>query len=1100
MKTKKIFLASILLLVILTIGAVSAAEDANLTASNMGEDMVVESSMVDVEVNDSDLGTTDDFTLSKDPDLNVELENNVGEYNGYFNVKVTRSSKDACEWNRLIAYMDKNDDEWGDNEYTIYDDTPQNFDLKIAVGEAEFGSHTVYVEHWDYDDNLVKKFTFPVTVAGFYMDVFTGEDTEWGDDIKIHFNMPLTAVGTINFTFNGKKYVSRSDDYKRDDGYDEEMFDYDEWIESEGSQFNAIIKKEDVICGINNIVATYTPASKYSPFKEKTINTNLTVLSKIHFSTDSVDYGGKDTITLALPSDATGKLLVSIGGKNYTVNHDNGKYTFNYSLLDLGNYEVEARYTGHDYNVDYGLDWIDGHPLNFTSESITIRPYLDIARMIWDREKLDISVRMPSKYNGKVTLLRDSDLDYDYDLDDGYKISDDDIVLGTATIKNGIATVSFKVGPGEHEILAYVECGDYKGISNRKPVEVVYESSQWDMNLKNIQNMIMKGDNQYLAELGELPAHINIIDNLVLKIDGFEFKEYLIDDSEWLIDINSSKLSYGKHSFELIFLGDGYFEPKSVSGFFEVGNAAVYIPKELDVDRSLSDFHVLIPKAATGTVTFYVDDKKRDSVRLSDDYEYYDDENYLSFGFDFYVGDLSCGSHKVSIIKDAGNYQFRVDAEINVNYTLKSGESVMYGGDSLPIFAPRDKLEKLSVKIDGVSYVLKSSDYDSDYYVNIPSNLAPGIHDIVLSYSGDKIHPARTVKSTFEVIPTVIYNGEYINYGEGISLAMPNDAKGNLVVLIDNKLFKSVKANGNVFIPMDNAPFGYVKMDVMYDGDDYYVRTDKPNPVTFTKFKVPERIFLGEGEVSISLPSDVPAKLKVEYYDSNDDYKTIEKDLVNGKATISLSKLPYGSNSIWVSLEYLEDEEYDILEEYSTSFYIYVVKPIVTSGSSAVYSSNYKIKIQDINKKPISKASVTVLFDGKKVGTVKTDSKGYAYYKVSQAPKSSYAVKLVYGKYSTSFKLKVTHAVSLKTAAVKKSAKKLVLTATLKKINGKYLKNKKLTFKFNGKKYTAKTNAKGVAKLTIKKATLKKLKVGKKIAYQVTYGKDTVKKTAKVKK
>ena len=610
----------------------------------------------------------------------------------------------------------------------------------------------------------------------------------------------------------------------------------------------------------------------------------------------------------------------------------------------------------------------------------------------------------------------------------------------------------------------------------------------------------MKGDNQYLAELGELPAHINIIDNLVLKIDGFEFKEYLIDDSEWLIDINSSKLSYGKHSFELIFLGDGYFEPKSVSGFFEVGNAAVYIPKELDVDRSLSDFHVLIPKAATGTVTFYVDDKKRDSVRLSDDYEYYDDENYLSFGFDFYVGDLSCGSHKVSIIKDAGNYQFRVDAEINVNYTLKSGESVMYGGDSLPIFAPRDKLEKLSVKIDGVSYVLKSSDYDSDYYVNIPSNLAPGIHDIVLSYSGDKIHPARTVKSTFEVIPTVIYNGEYINYGEGISLAMPNDAKGNLVVLIDNKLFKSVKANGNVFIPMDNAPFGYVKMDVMYDGDDYYVRTDKPNPVTFTKFKVPERIFLGEGEVSISLPSDVPAKLKVEYYDSNDDYKTIEKDLVNGKATISLSKLPYGSNSIWVSLEYLEDEEYDILEEYSTSFYIYVVKPIVTSGSSAVYSSNYKIKIQDINKKPISKASVTVLFDGKKVGTVKTDSKGYAYYKVSQAPKSSYAVKLVYGKYSTSFKLKVTHAVSLKTAAVKKSAKKLVLTATLKKINGKYLKNKKLTFKFNGKKYTAKTNAKGVAKLTIKKATLKKLKVGKKIAYQVTYGKDTVKKTAKVKK
>ena len=90
--------------------------------------------------------------------------------------------------------------------------------------------------------------------------------------------------------------------------------------------------------------------------------------------------------------------------------------------------------------------------------------------------------------------------------------------------------------------------------------------------------------------------------------------------------------------------------------------------------------------------------------------------------------------------------------------------------------------------------------------------------------------------------------------------------------------------------------------------------------------------------------------------------------------------------------------------------------------------------------------------------------------------------------------------VSLKKVTVKKSAKKLVLTATLKKVNGKYLKKKTVTFKFNGKKYKAKTNKKGVAKVTIKSSVLKKLKVGKKIKYQVTYLKDTVKRTVKVKK
>ena len=72
---------------------------------------------------------------------------------------------------------------------------------------------------------------------------------------------------------------------------------------------------------------------------------------------------------------------------------------------------------------------------------------------------------------------------------------------------------------------------------------------------------------------------------------------------------------------------------------------------------------------------------------------------------------------------------------------------------------------------------------------------------------------------------------------------------------------------------------------------------------------------------------------------------------------------------------------------------------------------------------------------------------------------------------------------TLKTVTIKKSAKKLVLTATLTK--GKTLiKGKTITFKFNGKTYKAKTNAQGIAKITINKNILKKLKVGKTISMQ----------------
>ena len=89
--------------------------------------------------------------------------------------------------------------------------------------------------------------------------------------------------------------------------------------------------------------------------------------------------------------------------------------------------------------------------------------------------------------------------------------------------------------------------------------------------------------------------------------------------------------------------------------------------------------------------------------------------------------------------------------------------------------------------------------------------------------------------------------------------------------------------------------------------------------------------------------------------------------------------------------------------------------------------------------------------------------------------------------------------IALKTATVKKSAKKLTLQATLKK--GKTpIRSTYVTFKFNGKAYKAKTNSKGIAKVVIKKSVLKKLKVGKKIKYQVSYGRFIAKKTAKVKK
>ena len=87
-----------------------------------------------------------------------------------------------------------------------------------------------------------------------------------------------------------------------------------------------------------------------------------------------------------------------------------------------------------------------------------------------------------------------------------------------------------------------------------------------------------------------------------------------------------------------------------------------------------------------------------------------------------------------------------------------------------------------------------------------------------------------------------------------------------------------------------------------------------------------------------------------------------------------------------------------------------------------------------------------------------------------------------------------------KTVTVKKG-KKIVLKAKLKWSNGKPIKGKKITFKFKGKNYKAKTNKKGIAKVTIKKkSVLKKLKKGKKYTYSAKYYTNIVKGKVKIKK
>ena len=157
-------------------------------------------------------------------------------------------------------------------------------------------------------------------------------------------------------------------------------------------------------------------------------------------------------------------------------------------------------------------------------------------------------------------------------------------------------------------------------------------------------------------------------------------------------------------------------------------------------------------------------------------------------------------------------------------------------------------------------------------------------------------------------------------------------------------------------------------------------------------------------------------------------------------------------------------------------------------------------------------AMQSIKLDNAKVSAGKWEVKNSSFEEIEKAPATGASAGFVLGTacdgddnltFSDIVRFKVpkdkTIKLTLKTVKVKKSARKLVLSAKLKQ-SGKAIKGKKLTFKFNKKKYNAKTNKKGIAKVTIKKTALKKLKAGKKITYKVSYGNITISKKVKVKK
>lgn len=609
---------------------------------------------------------------------------------------------------------------------------------------------------------------------------------------------------------------------------------------------------------------------------------------------------------------------------------------------------------------------------------------------------------------------------------------------------------------------------------------------------------------------------------LTVTVDGKTYTETLTNGKA---TVNIHKLNDGSHNITVTYSGDGKYEPiiktsviivnNTVGGNSTGGDNSTNSTGDnttvVKVDPVLvvSAGDVSIGESAVVNVRTSVETGKVVVNVNKVDYELVISNGESSVS----IPDLAVGNYTV-IARFAGDDKFNEASNSTTFSVLKVSVPVTNETISIPegnsteysISLPADATGTLTVTVDGKKYTQTLTNGKAT--VNIPK-LNDGSHNITVTYSGDAKYESITKSSVVNVNTTVIDNSTDVKDNVTIIVSAGDITVGDdalikvtssqnsikITVTVNDKDYE-ITGSGTLTVP--DLAVGKYNVVAKFVGDDKFngaVNSTEFNvlkvdlPVTNETISVPES---DSTKYSISLPADATGTLTVTV-----DGVPYTQSLSNGKATVTIPELAEGSHNITVT--YSGDGKYLPITKSSVVVkeHVPVIK-LTGSNLNMLYSSGKYFKVRlTSDGKALSGKSVKITINGKTY-TKTTDKNGYASMKISLPPKA-YSVKATYGDVTITKKVTVKSIISAKNINAKKSAKTVKIKVTLKKVNGKYLKNKKVTLKFNKKTFKVKTNKKGVATFTIKNSVYKKLKANKKYTYQVIYGKDKVKKTIKFK-
>ena len=748
------------------------------------------------------------FTVGKiDPTMNVDFNNSI-KAGEVLLINVTELPADATGTVSVSAGGKSNSSNVRNGKA----------DLSISgLAKGEYPVVVTYSGDVNYNEKTV---TNPVSV-GYVQSSFNAVSS----DVNVGSNVLINISGLASDA-NGVFYVNYNNQ------------NYADYV----SNGKAQITINDLANGTYDFDVFYINDTKYSANSKKVhvtvskINTKFTVtVTDINVNDDLVvDVSG-------LPGDATGLVVASVEGLSGNSSVGNGNATIRIpQSLDNGTYTVNVTYVGDN-------------KYNGINKEKTIRITKIAAEFkvsvsnIYVGDDLVVDVfGLPNDATGQITA----------------SIKD---IINTSAITNGASAAIIlhqRLPNGTYQVeISYSGDRRYDPLSKTKSVNISKITPPISAGAKD---EIKVGDDLTITVSG-IPTDTGV---RYIDILGDITNKTLINGDNAQITI--SGLAYGKYSYYIYYGGDDRYN-------------AVRIDKTLDVNKNKINVTASVENVDFGRtpvvkVTGLPGDASDDViVNVINVGEY---PSPVSDGkADVYLYGLDAGSYTAVVSYIDEKYEsasktlsFKI-SKIDPSVTIEAGD--IHVGDVLnvTVILPNDATGNVTVGV-GDNFAAVSV---KEGIANVCfENLTAGSQTVTVQYGGDinynPLSDSKTVSVNKLPVFLQITADDSIEVGSvlEITVKLPDDASGNVDVIVDGRVADSAGVSGDVSLVIRDLSAGTRNYTVVYSGDARYESNSTLRQVTVNKkdsqmnISAPDNIYVTEELViTVNLPDDAEGELNV---------------------------------------------------------------------------------------------------------------------------------------------------------------------------------------------------------------------------------------------